>query len=372
MGAMRPGIYIHIPFCHSKCIYCDFYSVARRDSVDAVVQGIVTEFDARAGELGDDAPGTIYLGGGTPSSLPPQAIAEIAAALPTDSVTEFTIEVNPEDVTRPAAEAWAAAGVNRVSMGVQSLDDSLLRWMRRRHTAADALHAIDTLRTAGIENVSCDLIYGLPRLDRPTWTDTLTRLLSAGIDHLSAYCLTYHSGTALTRRFERGLDPTPDDDCIADQFAILRQLTADAGFEHYEISNFGRPGRHSAHNSLYWHPLGRWLGLGPAAHSFDGHTRRIDPADIRLWLSRLPYPCDIEDETELDRLNDTIVSALRTARGLDLSCLDPATARSLISDARPHLESGHMILNDSHLAIKAEHWLISDRFIRDMIRDNMP
>lgn len=364
-----PGIYIHIPFCHGKCIYCDFYSVPGRARMAEVARGIVEEFQARREEIPGNIT-TLYIGGGTPSVLPPQMLAEIVGEIPMADVEEFTVEVNPENVTDDYVEALAAMGVNRISMGVQSLHDPTLRSIGRRHDAARALQALDTIRRAGITEISADLIYGLPGQSAGDWAGDLRRILGAGITHLSAYCLTYHEATPLYRMAAAGRIVPDSDDVLAEKFAELRRATARAGFRHYEISNFALPGHESRHNSAYWSPDGRWLGLGPAAHSFDGHTRRYNPADINTWLENLPDPSIIEEESDLDRINDHIVTALRTADGLDLDTLPGDIAQSLVKDSRRFVDDGSMVLRDGHLAIRPDLWLISDSFIREMLRED--
>ncbi|MDE6288547.1 MAG: coproporphyrinogen III oxidase family protein, partial [Muribaculaceae bacterium] len=274
------GLYIHIPFCRSKCIYCDFYSTPSLKNMEEVVRGIIKEYACRRHEVTGTFK-TAYLGGGTPSILPPELLSKLVSSLDIDSVEEFTIEVNPDDVTPEAAKLWKSLGINRVSMGVQSLDDGILRWMRRRHDSATALNAIEILRTAGFDNISCDLIYGIPGLSENIWRKSLCTLLATGIEHLSSYCLTYSPGTALQLRLDAGKDARATDNEIERQYHILRQETSRHEFNHYEISNFAVEGRHSRHNSIYWSPDGQWLGLGPSAHSFDGSLRRIDIADMK-------------------------------------------------------------------------------------------
>ncbi len=360
------GLYIHIPLCRSKCIYCDFYSTAVLTRADAVVNGLIAELHHRRAEVGQIT--TIYIGGGTPSVLSYAQIRSLAEALPTEHCREFTIEANPEDITADTVALWRSLGINRVSMGVQTLSDDILRTLRRRHTAAQALQAIATLQQGGITNISCDVIYGLPGLTTELWANTLHRLLDSGITHLSAYCLTVYEGTMLNRMIERGQLHEADDESEAAQFDLLRQIAVAHGFEHYEIANFARPGFHSRHNSAYWLDDSQWLGIGPSAHSFDGTVRRIDHPDTARWLAELPYPCTIEEETATERLNDFIVAALRTARGLDLAAIAPQDASAILRDAEPYLANGSMTLIDNHLAIKAEHWLIADSFIRRLLR----
>ncbi|MCM1033002.1 MAG: radical SAM family heme chaperone HemW [Odoribacter sp.] len=364
------GIYIHIPFCHSKCIYCDFYSTPVRKRIDEVAAGISAEYRYRREEL-SGCPSTIYFGGGTPSVMHPSLLEHIIKEIDTRCVEEFTIEANPEDITPQTVAEWRNMGINRVSMGIQSLDNDILRWMRRRHDASTALNAITCLQDNGITNISCDLIYGIPRMTLNTWVQTLNRVLSSGITHLSAYCLSYYDNTALSRRYHKNIDPPPpDDDVIAGQFEILRNITAQYGFEHYEISNFSTPGNHSRHNSIYWTHGGEWLGLGPSAHSFDGKTRRIDISDVDRWLSMLPTPYEIESETSIDRINDNIVTSLRTSAGLDLTNLPTNFAERIIADAEMFIKRGCMKLDNNKLSILPQYWLIADSFIRELIQIN--
>lgn len=363
------GLYIHIPLCRSKCIYCDFYSTAVLTRGDAVVDGLLAELQQRRDEVGDIH--TIYIGGGTPSVLTPEQFRTLAEALPREHCREFTIEVNPEDVTDRAVALWRSMGVNRVSMGVQTLSDELLLLLRRRHSAAQALEAIATLQRGGIDNISCDVMYGLPGMSIEQWERTLTTLISTGISHLSAYCLTVYEDTLLYKMIERGELAEVDEETEAREYETLRRVAVGSGFEHYEIANFARAGFESRHNSAYWRVDSQWLGIGPSAHSFDGRVRRVDVADTREWLRRLPYPCDIEPESDVERINDFIVASLRTARGLDLRALPPAVAESIRRDAAGFLATGMMALTpEGHLAIRPEHWLIADSFIRELMRES--
>lgn len=361
------SIYVHIPFCHSKCIYCDFYSLPGLRRAGEVADGIVAEYTARRGEL-PGPPSTVYFGGGTPSSLPVEILERIVEGLPLESVTEFTIEANPEDIDAVKVDAWRRMGVNRVSMGIQTLDDDALRRMGRRHSAAQAMEAVDIIHGAGIDNISVDMIYGLPGLTPERWQEDLRRVLALAVDHLSAYCLTYNEGTMLYRQMQQGKVTPADDDTIAAQYEILCRESAGVGFEHYEISNFARPGRRSRHNAAYWNPDSQWLGLGPSAHSFDGTVRRIDIADTGRWLESLPRPFEIDEETPLDRINDTIVTSLRTLEGLDLCRLPGDIAQGVMADAARFVESGHMQFDGRRLSIPPARWLTADAYIRELIR----
>ncbi len=368
---MAHGIYIHIPYCRGKCVYCDFYSVPSRRGMEAVAEGIAAELRAALATPGLPPVSTVYIGGGTPSVMPPELLATIAREIPADAVEEFTVEANPDDVTPQWTEAMRAMGVNRVSMGVQSLDDAVLRSIGRRHTAAEAVAAVDTLISGGIDNVSCDLIYGLPGQSYEGWERDLRALLELPLAHLSAYCLTWAEGTPLYRMMMAGKAAPADDADLAARYELLERLTAEAGYEHYEISNFARPGRRSRHNSLYWARDGRWIGAGPAAHSYDGTVRRANPCDIAGWLARLPYPGEAEDESALDRINDRVVSALRTAEGLDLEELPPQARRKLLAAAGRFIAAGLMSTSGSRVAIPSAHWFISDSIIRELLIEHL-
>ncbi len=363
---MNTGLYIHIPFCRSKCIYCDFYSTPAMGAMERVVEGIIAEYGYRRDEIA--APfQTVYIGGGTPSVLPANLFSRLIDTIDLTGVEEFTIEVNPEDVTTESVAFWRSLGVNRISMGVQSLRDPILTFIGRRHSANQAIAAIDLLSQGGIANVSVDLIYGLPGLSVDDWKEDLRRVLSMPVTHMSAYCLSWYEGTRLHKMWRQGRTEPVDDDIIDGQFSALQQIAAQHGFEHYEISNLARPGFQSRHNTAYWNPDSQWLGLGPSAHSFDGNLRRIDDSRISSWLHRLPYPCDIDEEDAIDRLNDNIVTALRTSHGLDLSKIPSKYKKQIIADAKPSLRAGHIELSDDHLRIPAHHWLTSDTIIRQLI-----
>lgn len=359
------GIYVHVPFCHAKCAYCDFYSVADTWRRDLFVDCVGREYEARKHELGGEPVRTVYFGGGTPSILSGEAVRRLASYFPLGDVEEFTIEVNPEDVTPAAVDAWRAAGVNRVSMGVQSLVDDELRTVRRRHSAADALEAIDILRRSGIENLSVDLIYGLPGQTAASFQYSLDTLIGKGIEHLSAYNLSYEPGTLLSRMLAEGRISEASEDTVAEMYRRLCDSASGAGFEHYEISNFGLPGFRSRHNSSYWDGT-PYLGLGPGAHSLDyAGTRRYVPSNLREYLAGAQAVVDEESET--DKLNDRIFTALRTSRGLDVSALPKAQAEAVQASARPFIAAGSLVEKDGRLIIPEDKWLISNYIISELL-----
>ncbi len=362
------SLYIHIPFCRSKCIYCDFYSRTGKADMELVTQGLIDEFRHRCNEVNSPFT-TIYIGGGTPSVLPISLLEKLVATLPTQQVEEFTIEVNPDDVTPQSASAWHQLGINRVSMGVQTLNDSVLRSIGRRHTGSQALQAIDTLIGANLTNISVDLIYGLPGIEQHEWEHDLSTIVATPVTHLSAYCLSYYPGTMLHKLAERGRITPTDDDQLDLRFRALQHITSQAGFDHYEISNLARPGYRSRHNSAYWNPGHTWLGIGPSAHSFDGRVRRADHSDIASWLRSLPAPFEEEHETPLDLINDNIVTALRTSDGLDLNTIPEPHRSALMRNAAPIIATGALTLSNHRLSIPSHSWLTSDYYLRQLIID---
>lgn len=371
------GIYIHIPFCHSKCYYCDFYSrPCRADSAAAYrdyINALAAEWSLRSNELSEPVK-TIYIGGGTPSVIPPELYRPLVDALPTDRIAEFTIEANPEDVSPQWVEAATALGINRVSMGAQSMVDSELRAVGRRHTSADTLAAVGALRRSGIANISLDLIYGLPGQTPDSWKFSLDTLLSLRPEHLSAYSLTYEEGTRLNAmRLAGKVVPATDADTEA-MYELLCRRTAEAGYIHYEISNFALDGMHARHNSSYW-DFTPYVGLGVAAHSFDGNrTRRANRADIKAYIETIgrhrPF-CHEEAESNRELYNDYVITHLRTLHGIDPEDIarrfGPDYARRFAADAAPHIAASRIEQSHGRWRIAQQSWLVSDAVLRDII-----
>lgn len=318
-------VYVHVPFCRRKCIYCDFFSVGERlADWPSFVGSLLVEARQRAGAFaGDDSPypSSLYIGGGTPSLIPADEflrLAEGLLALFPDGTEEFTIEVNPDDVSEEKVAVWSAAGVNRVSMGVQSLVDSELKTIGRRHTAADALRAFDRLRKS-FGNISLDLIFGLPGQTCDSLRHTAEGFLDMAPEHISAYSLMYEERTALTRmRDSCAVAETPEVESV-EMFSMVSGMLADAAYEQYEISNYARDGYRSIHNSTYWQGL-PYLGLGPGAHSYDGlRTRRANRPDLKAWQgaeSGFPYTEEILSDDEFRE--EYIMTRLRTREGISL------------------------------------------------------
>lgn len=362
-------IYVHIPFCHAKCAYCDFYSTPDLRRMEALAERIIQEYQLRKDELtGAPSRNTLYFGGGTPSIMPTSLLGRIAHNLFRPEVTEeFTIEVNPEDVNAENVEAWRAIGVNRVSMGIQSFNDDELKAVGRRHSSREALEAIDILRKGGIDNLSCDLIYGLPGQTVESWKKSLETLISAAPEHISAYCLSYEPGTILTRRLQQGRISAASDETIEDMYAALCSGLRQAGYEHYEISNFGLPGRHSRHNSGYW--TGEpYLGLGPGAHSLDSKgVRRFNRPNLREYLGDNFPVAVVDEENSTDRINDRIITSLRTSDGLDPEDIPAEIRGEFLELCRPFLNNGTLIDDNGSLRIPEKEWLRSDSILREII-----
>jgi len=356
-------LYIHVPFCQRRCSYCDFSIAVRkripaREFVDVILK------EARGADLENLE--TIYFGGGTPSLLPPEAIGALLHELTSSRRTphaarEVTIEANPEDVTVESARAWMAAGINRVSLGAQSFDDRVLNWMHRSHDAERIGAAVHALRGAGIENISLDLIFGLPEELNRDWERDLDMALALRPAHLSLYGLTIEPRTPLDRWISRGATQAPGDDRYAEEYLTAhRRLTAD-GYSFYEVSNASLPGFRSRHNSAYWSG-NAYLGLGPAAHSFDGRTRRWN---LRAWeayrraVAEGRSAVDSEETlTDEQRELERVYLALRTSEGLALT----VPYRPL-----PSLTvQGWVVVRDGRLKCTPEGWLRLDSLVSDL------
>lgn len=348
------GLYIHVPYCRAKCAYCDFYSgPLGAFEPHSFFSAVMRELASRRGEVGEFA--TVYVGGGTPSSVDPAFLTPLLALAP----GERTVEVNPEDVTPDYAEALLRAGANRVSMGVQSLTDKELLAVGRRHSAQQARSAFATLRASGFDNISVDLIYGLPGQTAESWRRSLDEVLALRPEHLSAYSLTYEEGTLLTARMRQGKIAEASDELTVQMYDYLCRATRHSGYSHYEISNFALPGREAIHNSNYWN-MTPYLGLGPGAHSFDGNVRRANPANLKAYLANPEGAAIAEHETESNKFNDMLITSLRTAAGID-----PAVFTA------DELARAHRLLKPApggRLRISENDWMRSDAILLKLIR----
>lgn len=344
-------IYIHVPFCHRKCTYCAFYSkplVGGQWPVAGYVDALLEEMELRKGEQAHPIH-TVYLGGGTPSILPLTELSRIVESLhkcfDLSQVEEMTIEANPEDLAPEYLLSLKQLGFNRLSIGVQSLDDKVLRLLNRRHTAQQALDAVENARAAGFSNISVDFIFGLPGVGG------ISDLIDvAGVTHVSAYALTVEPGTALAVQVEQGRVVLPDEDEVVRQYHALHDALESHGFRQYEVSNYARPGYESKHNSRYWDRT-PYLGLGPGAHSFDGIHRRWNNPDGTYSEETL---------TEADAYNEILMTALRTTRGLPLAAVPEGKKERLQRLMQPYIKCGWIVLEDNHYCPTVEGLLHAD------------
>lgn len=369
------GIYIHVPFCQGRCIYCDFYSTTEGEEWKSrYVDALLAELRMRRDELPLARVHSIYIGGGTPSQLPARALAailnEVCRLYPVDSDAEITVEANPDDVTPEWLAALSHTPVNRLSMGVQSFDDALLRLIRRRHTAQQAVCAVEQAARHGISNVSIDLIYGLPTQTMEQWQADVRQALALDVQHLSAYSLSYEEGTPLWRMLEQGRIEEADEELSLCMYEHLIDATRAAGFTHYEISNFCRPGRHSQHNSAYWHGV-PYLGFGPGAHSYDGmRTRRWNLSDLKGYVqaagSMPPHQSEVLMDDEL--YDETVMTRLRTSEGLPLDLLTASYRAYCMAQAEPHLRAGRLEQAGSTIRLTRQGIFTSNDIISDLMR----
>ena len=372
------NLYLHIPFCASRCSYCDFYTQVggrwRRDFLTA----LLGELRLRRDELPEgETIEHIYLGGGTPSLLTIEELRQIFSLIselyPCSYEGEITIECNPDDVTEAYAEGLASLPINRVSMGVQSFDADDLTFLNRRHSAQQVHSAIHALRQCGITNLSLDLIYGLPRQTETKWRANIKEFLSLGVPHLSAYHLIYEEGTALTRLVEHGKVKPVDEEASLLFFQMLIDELRVAGYEHYEISNFALPGLHARHNTGYWQGV-PYLGFGPSAHSFDGRrTRSYNVPSLKTYTTELlsgrrPYEEEHLSDEELQ--HEYVMTRLRTQWGIPLEeyqkLFGAKALEALLHEARPHLEAGKLTDQSGVLRLTSSGVFVSNGIIADL------
>lgn len=365
-------IYIHIPFCKSRCLYCDFFSTTSEGLMGAYVDALLEEIGHRCGELSRARANTLYIGGGTPSRLATAQLQRIFNRLqevvPLEEGAEVTLECNPDDVCQEWLDDLGMTPVNRISMGVQTLDDGLLRTLGRRHTARQARAAVDMLRGAGYTNLSLDLMYGLPGQTMEMWAKDVRELVAMRVPHLSAYSLQWEEGTALYGMKARGEVAEADEELSLDMYRFLCDATAMAGMEHYEISNFAIPGMRARHNSGYWRNEA-YVGLGPGAHSYDGkRCRSCNPPDLRSYISSggMPVP-EMERLDEKEWYEEQILKGLRTKEGVQLASLPHTYADYAMKMARPHVKAGRMLLEDGVLRLTEDGIFVSNDIMSDLM-----
>lgn len=369
------GIYIHIPFCKSRCIYCGFYSTTREDLRDEYVDTLCHELELRKDYLPPtESIETIYLGGGTPSLLSGHQLRRIFLYINKVygnrlNLKEVTMECNPDDVTEAYASQIALTPVNRISMGVQTFSDSRLAFLHRRHHARQAKNAVKALRENGIKNISIDLMFGFPGETEDEWEKDIDQALSLKVEHISAYSLMYEEGTPLDQLLKQGKIREIDDDLSLKMYDTLIDRLTTAGYEHYEISNFALPGYRSIHNSSYWHAI-PYIGIGAAAHSYNLASRQWNIANLPTYITSISegkIPMEKEILDERTQYDDLVTTALRTCEGIDLESLRPADKAYIIENAHPYVQSGLIEIKDGYLRITRKGIYVSDTIMSDLM-----
>lgn len=370
------GIYIHIPFCKSRCIYCGFYSTTLLDLRKKYINAVCREMELRKNYIREPF-STIYLGGGTPSLLDEAELTKLFLYInnvyDVDRNAEITMECNPDDITPEFTNMLSRLPINRVSMGAQTFADSRLRLLHRRHNSDEVKHAVKLLREAGIKNISIDLMFGFPDESLSQWKEDISAAMALNVEHISAYSLMYEEDTPLWKMLDTGKVKEIDEELSLKMFKELVCQLTDAGYEHYEISNFARPGYRSRHNSSYWHQV-PYIGLGAAAHSFDLNSRQWNVADLKLYIEEINNGIIPMEREELDNdttFNDIITTALRTSDGIDLNAMETRLGKryrnTLISAAGKHIEQGLLEIRHDRLRLTSEGIFISDMVMSDLM-----
>jgi len=371
------GLYVHVPFCAQACSYCDFHFTTKLGDRDRMVDALVAEAEATLPEWREQRFHTLYFGGGTPSLLGAAAIGRIAESAFTHAewnLREWTVEANPEDLDPDTLSHLRDIGVTRLSIGIQSFDPEVLQWMRRIHTADKAVQAVNDAAAAGFEHISVDLMYGLPVGAEERWAEDVQRACDLPVDHLSCYILTAEPRTLYGRQLEAGNIATPPDELVLRQYDVLCGLASEAGFEHYEVSNFARPGGHSRHNSAYWDGT-PYLGIGPGAHSHKGQDRWWNSRSNAAFLKHastadFPGQRSSEELSGRDRFNEALITGLRRIQGVDPNTLETQTGWTIEPNGALDklLEDGRCEWVDGRLRIPEKHWPMGDAITLELMR----
>ena len=359
------GIYIHIPFCKQACFYCNFHFSTSLRYKNELVTALLKEMELQKNYLGDETIETIYFGGGTPSLLEIEdlklLLEKIKSSFQIALNTEITLETNPDDIFEEKLLGWKETGINRLSIGIQSFFDEDLKWMNRAHNAEQAVGSLQ-LAIQQFNNITIDLIYGTPLLTDAKWKQNVETAISLGIPHLSCYALTVEAKTPLHKMIREHKTEDINTDKQSEQFLFLMEWMHDAGYEHYEISNFAKKDFRSRHNSSYWQGK-KYLGIGPSAHSFNDFSRQWNISNNTMYIESInkgTIPFEKEDLTATQRLNEYIMTSLRTTEGLDLKKVHEAASHKLQATSKKYIDSGLMKLNDEHLVLTNEGKLLAD------------
>jgi oxygen-independent coproporphyrinogen-3 oxidase len=359
------GIYIHIPFCRQACYYCNFHFTTSLRHKNELVAALLKETEIRKEYFEKELVETIYFGGGTPSLL---SIEELILLIDKSRLlyrvaedAEITLETNPDDITKEKLEAWKEIGINRLSIGIQSFFDEDLQWMNRAHNAQQATGNLELARQY-FDNITIDLIYGTPLLTNEKWKYNVEKALSFAVPHLSCYALTVEPRTPLQKMITEGDKQDVNPDLQSEQFILLMQWLGEAGYEHYEISNFAKPGFRSRHNSSYWQRK-KYIGIGPSAHSFDGRSRQWNISNNQQYIASITrgiIPCEIEALTPVQKLNEYIMTSLRTSEGLYLGNMDKEIKNQLLKTSEKYTRQNLIKQEDDFLILTREGKLLAD------------
>ncbi|SFT13003.1 oxygen-independent coproporphyrinogen-3 oxidase [Zhouia amylolytica] len=383
------GIYLHIPFCKQACHYCDFHFSTSLKKKDDLVIALVKEMQLRKNELQDEPVETIYFGGGTPSLLSVQELKSLIAAVYENfkviADPEITLEANPDDLTEASLvgeqsktifEAYKGIGINRLSIGIQSFFEEDLKLMNRAHNAKEAKKCIEAA-TAIFDNITIDLIYGIPGMSNEGWMQNIETALSFNIPHISSYALTVEPKTALEKFIEKGIVKPVDDEIAQQHFQLLVDTLKEHDFIHYELSNFGKEGYFSKNNSAYW--LGKkYLGIGPSAHSYDGLHRSWNVANNSKYIKSLQeniLPSEVETLSTVDRFNETIMTGLRTIWGVSLNKVKESFGEKyleyLIQQSQKYIEEGLLEIDNSNPSLPVLKTTAKGKFLADGIASDL-
>ena len=371
------GLYIHVPFCRRKCGYCDFYSKAAASLIDAYPAALEAEMEESRHYLPSPAErpqlATVYLGGGTPSLLSAGQLKAVFDAVhrwfDLTPEAEITLEANPDDLSEDYLASLEGLPVNRISIGIQSFIDSELAFIGRRHDARRAIEAVRRCQAMGYDNLSIDLMMALPGQTMKSFDQSLSQALDLGVQHISAYLLSLEPGVPLHRALQQGRWQEAGEELSTAMYRRLHERLTASGYEHYEVSNFARPGFRSRHNSAYWQGC-PYLGLGPSAHSFDGQNRRWNAPDLAAYL-RGDFQRQSDHPNRTERYNELVMVRLRCLEGIGLDELRQTLGQDLhdacLADAQKWIEAGNMHIKDGRLVIDPDSWIVSDEIIRDLM-----
>jgi oxygen-independent coproporphyrinogen-3 oxidase len=370
------GIYIHIPFCKQACHYCDFHFSTSLNNKDALIDALCKEIEIQKDYLAEKTLSTIYFGGGTPSLLNTTDLDKIFTAInkyfTVAGNAEITLEANPDDLSKQKTDELKASGINRLSIGIQSFLDEHLILMNRSHTSVQAVNAVKNAQKSGIENISIDLIYGLPDLNPDKWEQNLEKAFSLNVPHLSAYCLTVEKKTALNKFVQNKTIILPEEPVVLEQFDTLMTEAGKHSFIHYEISNFCKENMFSRHNSSYW-KSDSYLGIGPSAHSYNGASRQWNIANNALYIKGIHAAEQVFEKeilTDANRFNEYIMTRLRTIWGIDLKFIETTFGKRVLGkmteQAKEYIDAGFMEQNKENVTLTMKGKFLADKIASDL------